>query len=84
MGQRKKAHIRAVIHAKDALDRPQQTKLLDTITMVAAQAQFGAAVLGILERHEEWSSDTLDEINSVAQGMGLAGLDNGGNFIAHK
>lgn len=38
----------------------------------AKLAEFGAAALAILEKHEEWSSDTPDEIATVAQNMGLA------------
>lgn len=39
---------------------------------MTAMEAFAEEVLDILERHEEWSSDTLDEISAAAQRHALA------------
>lgn len=37
-----------------------------------AVASFGLSVLAILEEHEEWSADTLEEVAAAAASLGLA------------
>lgn len=41
---------------------------------------FARWALDHMEREEEWSSDTLDDIASMAQNMRLARLDRHGMF----
>lgn len=35
-------------------------------------AEFGAETLRIMEAHQEWSADTMEEISIRAYGLGLA------------
>ena len=44
------------------------------------RADFGAAVLILLEATEEWSADTLDEIAELARVRGLSDTDDQGYF----
>lgn len=41
---------------------------------------FAIATLRLLEREKEWNADTLDEISFYAMDVGLADLDESGNF----
>lgn len=43
-------------------------------------AQFGLSVLSILEEHEDWNSDTLQEIADVASELKLCIADEHGMF----
>jgi len=43
---------------------------------------FGNSVLKILEQTPEWSSDTTDEISTIAADLGLAGLNEYNEFIS--
>ncbi len=43
---------------------------------------FGNRVLEVLEMHEEWSADTLEEIARIAHDLGLSELDRYGMFRA--
>ena len=41
---------------------------------------FAFFVLRLLEREQEWSADTVDEISSAAMDLRLADMDGEGNF----
>jgi hypothetical protein len=41
---------------------------------------FAFFVLRLLEREQEWSADTVDEISSAAMNLRLADMDGEGNF----
>lgn len=43
---------------------------------------FGNSVLKILETTPEWSSDTTDEIATIAADLGLSGTNEYGEFIS--
>lgn len=46
----------------------------------ARLAAFGLAVLHILERHEDWNGDTLEEIGERARTARLSTTNNSGMF----
>ena len=41
---------------------------------------FAIATLHLLEQEKEWNADTLDDISFYAMDVGLADLDESGNF----
>lgn len=51
--------------------------ILDTNEMV----RFAEAVLNMMQRDDEWSADTLDDIANLAVSLDLATSDDQGKFI---